>query len=224
MDTSPRVAEDVRRQLTSLSQNLDADAEAIAHELENIPVHVIDALLDEHEGWSDPSSLRLLELLAQDPRDYVRVEVAARAGSFDEPLSSSAERVLSRLCCDSARPVRQTAAASLAATLQRLEGFSRTRIIGAWALSNFRGQRLAIAQSLRWPFPVVGATSAIELLSADDDPEVRIAAAEAAKIRLRDTPSICNAILRRLGSDPDPAVRRAVGIDTERQEITEAPL
>jgi hypothetical protein len=224
MDTSPLVPDSVKAALTSLTKRLASDADAIPRELEAVPVHQIDALLDECDGWIEPERLGLLEVLTLDPREYVRGEVATRAAAFGEPLAPAAERILACLACDSARAVRQGAAASLGVVMQRIEGFTRTRLLGAWALSNFRGQRLAISQALRWPFPVVGAVSAIELLSADDDAEVRIAAAEAAKIRLRDSPSICNAILRRLTNDPDPGVRRAVGIDTEQTEIRQAPL
>jgi hypothetical protein len=224
MDTSADLPEGMRKRLPSLLADGASDPELVARDLEAIPVHVLDAILDEHDQWDAGERLAILDLLSRDPRDYIRVEVAARTSGFAEPLTASAERVMARLACDPVRPVRQTAASSLATVLQRLEGFTRTRVVGAWALSNFRGQRVAIGLALRWPFPVVGGTSAIELLATDDDCEVRIAAAEAAKIRLKDSPATCNTILQRLANDPDPAVRRAVGIDTERMEISEAPL
>lgn len=211
MYTSPMVHESVLRHLAEMAVQLPEHEAELTAELAQIPVSVIDATLDEQlqTYWHSEDSLRLLRLLALDPRDYVRVQVAAHLAHIEDPWPAEGEQLLQQMCADDSIAVRQTAASSLATVLQRSEGFTRTRVVGAWALSTLRTQRAAIAQALRWPFAVMGAASAVELLSGDDDAEVRAAAAEAAKIRLKDSPGLCGAILRRLAEDPDPTVRRA---------------
>lgn len=211
MYTSSLVHESVLRHLALMATQVQDHSDELKEELAQIPVSVIDASLDMQmqSNWSNEDRLRLLQLLALDPRDYIRVQVAAHLAHIEDPLPPEGERLLQDLCADPSIAVRQTAAASLAAVLQHSEGFTRTRVVGAWALSNLRAQRAAIAQALRWPFAVMGAASAVELLSSDDDAEVRAAAAEAAKLRLKDTPGLCGAILKRLSEDPDPTVRRA---------------
>jgi hypothetical protein len=124
--------------------------------------------------------------------------VAQDLSRFVEPLPVEIEGLLAKLCGDACAAVRLAAATSLGVVLQSAGGFTRTRVVGSWALSAERAQRAAIALALGQPFAAVGAASALELLAGDEDPEVRSLAAAAAKKRLR-----------QLASDPDPAVRRS---------------
>ncbi len=219
MSHSGLVHDGVLKHLAGLAVRQAHDPDGVRIELEQIPVSVIEAVLDDDGelDWQDEDRLRLLELLALDPRDYVRLQAATRAAVLTD-VRERLEALLERLCADDALAVRQAAATTLATVLQHVEGITRTRLVGSWTLSNYRALRSAIAHALRWPFPVVGAPSAIELLAADEDPEVRAAAAEAAKIRMRDAPRLCSEILRRLARDPDPQVRRAAALKDEHPQ------
>jgi HEAT repeat protein len=100
-----------------------------------------------------------------------------------------------------------------------MSGLERTEVIAGWATSRSPLARLAIARALGSASPAVGAHSAIELLARDAEPDVRLAAAEAAWLRRIEDPERMTAVLRRLLDDPDPAVRAraelALGRDVE---------
>src|SRR5437764_12972276 len=81
-----------------------------------------------------------------------------------------------------------------------------TRALATAATDAAPGVRRAVAEALAWPFTVVGDALALEHLAADDDPEVRIAAARAAHARLA-TGGL--AVLERLSRGGDPRIRDA---------------
>jgi HEAT repeat protein len=98
-------------------------------------------------------------------------------------------------------------------------GLERAEVIAEWATSESPVERLAIARALGAAAPAIGVHSAIELLARDAEPDVRLAAAEAAWLRRIEDPERMTAVLRRLLDDPDPAVRAraelALGRDVE---------
>lgn len=187
------------------------DFEEIVRELADVPLEIVDAVLEAENvpQWDPQDRLSLLSLLALDPREHVRVQVAAQIGSFCAKSSPLFEDLLERLCADPSDAVRHTAAVSLTNLLEHCEGLTRTSLVGSWAASSESYLRTAIATALGTPFPAVGAASAVEALAADDDPEVRAAAAHAARTRLTEAPTLCRQVLHHLAEDPDPAVRRA---------------
>ena len=99
------------------------------------------------------------------------------------------------------------AADDLPVTLEAVSELDRVGIIAGWAVSSSPRARLAIARALRHVPPTVGATTAIEHLARDPDPEVRVAIAEAAWLRRREDPARLIAVLHRLTDDPEPFVR-----------------
>ena len=213
----------IARLVALVARGLEAQDE-LAIELEDVPVVHIEAALEDQLafGWDDDERVTFLGLLACDRRDYVRERVAEKLGGFVEPLPVALETLLQRLVSDPRLSVRQAAAESLARILQSCQGFTRTRLVGSWAVATMSTHRHAIAQALRFPFEAVGAVSAVELLARDGEPEVRAAAAEAAKTRLKDAPRVCTTILRQLAQDPDATVRRAAGLSaSEGRELND---
>lgn len=95
----------------------------------------------------------------------------------------------------------------LPAALLWMSGLERTEVIASWTTSAAPGARLAIARALAAAPPSVGLLSAIEVLAADEQPEVRMAAADAAWERRHEDPRRMTAVLRHLLDDPDDGVR-----------------
>lgn len=81
----------------------------------------------------------------------------------------------------STQPV--VAAQNLRALLEHMRPFDATRAATTAALSPNVDVRRALAHALVWPFRLVGETFVLEQLLADADPDVRIAAHAAARIR-----------------------------------------
>jgi hypothetical protein len=94
---------------------------------------------------------------------------------------------------------------ALAGALSALAPLEATHAACELALSSERRARLAIASALEHRFRLVGDDVVIEHLAADDDPEIRRAAARAAWIRRTD--GVDPTVLARLVHDPDPMVR-----------------
>ncbi len=211
MRPSATVPEGVLRRVAELSRLATIDPASARAALARIPVEVLDAMLDEERmgDWEPDDRATLLEVLALDEREYVRVPVAAQLGAFDEPLPDSVEPTLERLCEDETPSVRDTAASSLTTLLERSGGLGRAAVVVSWASSPEPACRCAIAQALSTPLHAVGVASAIEALAGDSDPDVRAAAAIAAHAHAEDAPGVCSEVLRRLAHDPDPRVRLA---------------
>lgn len=94
---------------------------------------------------------------------------------------------------------------SLALALGELRPLSATHLVASWSLSTDPVRRLAVAHALAWSFPLVGAATAIDHLSRDDDPAIRAASARAAWARRTTGGDL--GVLARLSHDPDPQVR-----------------
>ncbi len=94
---------------------------------------------------------------------------------------------------------------SLALALIEARPIAATQLAATWATSDDPTRRLAVAHSLEWAFPLVGAAMVIDHLSRDEDAGIRAAAARAAWIR-RATGGD-EGVLSRLADDPDPTVR-----------------
>jgi hypothetical protein len=103
--------------------------------------------------------------------------------------------------------VRIRVAGYLPAAMEWMSGWERTEIIAGWATAASPRLRLAIARALRYAPPAVGDRSAIEVLSRDPDPDVRVAVVEAAWLRRREAPDRFIRVLEALADDPDPMVR-----------------
>lgn len=93
----------------------------------------------------------------------------------------------------------------LALALGRMRPLGATHLVATWALAPDPVRRLAVATALEWTFPVVGDGLAIDHLSRDVDPKIRMAAARAAWARRTTLHDV--AVLARLVEDPDPDVR-----------------
>lgn len=94
---------------------------------------------------------------------------------------------------------------SLANALSEVKPLSAIHLATTWALSGDPLRRAAVARSLEWAFPLLGAGAIIEHLSYDADPSIRAAAARAAWIRR--TAGGDRGVLDRLALDPDADVR-----------------
>lgn len=107
------------------------------------------------------------------------------------------------LATDSAPEVREALARGLIERLARVSPLDRVERLCSWATSGHKGLRLAAALVLGRPLELVGATSCIEQLARDTDPEVRIAAARAARVRCPGDPMRCRSVLLELSRDGD---------------------
>lgn len=94
---------------------------------------------------------------------------------------------------------------SLALALIEARPIAATQLAATWATSDDTTRRLAVAHSLEWSFPLVGAALVIDHLSRDADATIRAAAARAAWARRSSGGD--DGVLARLVDDPDPAVR-----------------
>jgi hypothetical protein len=93
----------------------------------------------------------------------------------------------------------------LALALEKMAPLGATHVLATWALAPDPTRRLAVATALEWKFRVIGDSIAIDHLSRDDNPQIRVAAARAAWAR-RATGGDTG-VLARLADDPDPEVR-----------------
>jgi hypothetical protein len=102
---------------------------------------------------------------------------------------------------------------SLANALSEVKPLSAIHLATTWALSGDPLRRAAVARSLEWTFPLLGAGAIIEHLSYDADPSIRAAAARAAWVRR--TAGGDRGVLDRLALDPDADVR-AIALSARR--------
>jgi len=143
-------------------------------------------------------------------RALVPTALAAMLGGdadAGEPPDTEGSMREIRESSDRDQDVRPGLIGVLPAALLWMSGLERTEIIAGWAMSPSPGARLAIARALGGAPPSVGLLSAIEVLATDDQPEVRMAAAEAAWERRHEDPERMSQVLRRLLADPDAEVR-----------------
>lgn len=94
---------------------------------------------------------------------------------------------------------------SLAMALGEMRPLSATHLVATWALSSDPVRRLAVAHALEWSFRLVGDATAIDHLSRDPDPAIRVAAARAAWSRRQTGGDL--GVLARLRDDGDATVR-----------------
>jgi hypothetical protein len=103
--------------------------------------------------------------------------------------------------------LRVRLAGLLPSALARMPDLDRVRVISSWATATSPLLRLAMARALRYAPPAVGLHSALEHLSRDPDPAVRVAVAEAAWLRRREAPGRLITVLQRLAVDQHVFVR-----------------
>jgi hypothetical protein len=153
--------------------------------LSRIPEEIVESLLDPEElaEFADGDRIRLLRLVASDPRPGVRRILAARIAeiSFDggEPVTA----LLFQLARDSDPAVRRILAASLGTVCPTLSMLRRSELVLSLAASENVDVRFVAASALSWPFELLGANTAISHLVDDASTEVREAARRAARVR-----------------------------------------
>lgn len=116
-------------------------------------------------------------------------------------------QALRRLATHPDSEVRVRLAGWLPSVLEWMSRPERTEIIATWSTSRTPAVRLAMARALRYAPPALGSHSAIEHLAGDPDPQVRVAIAEAAWLRRRESPDRLIGVLAKLADDRDPMVR-----------------
>jgi HEAT repeat protein len=105
--------------------------------------------------------------------------------------------------------VREAAARALARFLDRVDGFTRTRLVGEWASSVSWKVRATLASALARGANMIGGRSALEVLARDSYAEVRCASAKALAARMREDPIRFERTLELLANDNRPSVRNA---------------
>jgi HEAT repeat protein len=180
--------------------------------LVEIPEPVIMDLLSEVDGddWRENDLLRLMELLAEDPRQQVRCRAAEILKNFGgKGFWVRIEPILLKLAGDSEPAVRASVTGTIAHWLSRLDELVRARLVLEWSVSADSRIRLILAQALASGVPSFGADLALECLGEDADSEIRRAAIEAIKRRFQENPDFYRGVLKRRLTDKDRLVRRA---------------
>jgi len=178
-----------------------------AASLLTIPESVIIDLVEDSED--DPATKRrTLALLAMDARTAVRERVAQAVRTLAERLPGDAEELLRGLSHDVSSRVRAEVGRSLASMLAAAPPLDRPAIVGRWTLATRASERAAIARALQSRTPVFVSDLALEELSTDPDPSVRVASARAMARRIHEAPDAYARTLSRLADDIDPRVER----------------
>lgn len=192
--------------------------------LVEIPEPVIMELLSDVDGddWRENDLLRLMELLAEDPRQQVRRRAAEFLTNFNEKgFFEGVEPILLKLAGDSDPAVRASVTGTIAHWLESLDQLVRARLVLEWSVSEDARIRLILAQALASGVPSFGADLALEYLGEDADSEIRRAAIEAIKMRFQENPDFYRGVLKRRLMDEDRLVRRAARraiVHTHKQE------
>ena len=174
------------KRLAALAVAMGSATASAATELSAIPLHLVKDLVDadEFNAVSPQDRVRLLSLLANDPRAALRVCIAERvalhAGAV---IDDDTEDLLERLALDPDPLVRQAVSVTIQRLLPQLSGIERTSLIGRWATSAAKEQRLIVARALQQRFVVLWDDLIIEHLLTDEDQAIRGAAFQAAQAR-----------------------------------------
>lgn len=156
-----------------------AAAADMGRELELVPEPVLVSLVDDAE-WStcaEEDRLRLLRLLALDPRPGVRCEVATGLAARPLGWRQESETLLRDLARDADPGVRRVAAGALAAALRVMPQLDRPEVLEAWTSSTDERIRLAVARALAVSAGSLGGRTALAALERDPSKAVRDAAA-----------------------------------------------
>jgi hypothetical protein len=151
---------------------------ALIEDISTVPESLLGDVLDEAEGgtWESEDRLALLKVLAADGRPSVRARVLKVIDEARPAIPLEAiEPVLLRIAEKAPPEVLQAMAALVGTSLNEADGFTRTRVVSEWALSESPGVRNVIAQVLGSHFLCVGSLSAANRLAEDPDPDVRAA-------------------------------------------------
>jgi hypothetical protein len=151
----------------------------------SIPEEVVESLLDPAElsEYEPADRIRLLSLVATDPRPGIRRTLAAAIAELPFELTEASERLVIELARDRDPGVRRVLSASLGALWSELPALDRSELLLTLAASDDPNARFVAASSLAWPFDAVGARTALEALAEDETLEVREAAQRAARVR-----------------------------------------
>jgi HEAT repeat protein len=198
------------RQLAAISIAVSAGLLDPAPSLARIPEELLaDAVDQVDEVVTKDDRRNLLLLLAQDPRDSVRVRVAAAAGGLAADFPNDAHELVRRLARDRSPAVRAAAAVGLCAVLEGVSAIQRLEMGCQWAVSEHLSERTAMANALGLRANVPLADLIMEQLAGDEEREVRTAAAQALVQRCYEAPVAYRALAQRLTADPERRVRRA---------------
>jgi hypothetical protein len=150
----------------------------LIEDISTVPESFLGDILDEAEGgtWDSEDRLALLKVLAEDGRPSVRARVLKVINEARPKIPLEAfEPVLLRIAENAPPEVLRAMAALVGTSLNESDGFTRTRVVSEWALSESPGVRNVIARVLGSQFLCVGSLSAASHLAQDPDPDVRTA-------------------------------------------------
>lgn len=174
------------KRLAALGVAMGSASTSAATELSSIPLELVKDLVEAEEfaAVSPDDRVRLLHLLSNDPRAALRVCIAERVAlEAGAVIDDETEDLLEKLALDPDPVVRQAVAVTVARLLPGLSGLERTSLIGRWATSRAKEQRLIVAKALQQRFVVLWDDLIIQHLLADTDTAVRDAALRAAEAR-----------------------------------------
>jgi hypothetical protein len=174
----------ILKRLAALALAILTGGAASSDALAEVPAATIEPLLDveELEAMDPADRDRLLRLLAHLPSAQVRHTVMSRIIERPPVPDGDSEATLAALVRDRDPTVRWTAIAGVGPLLERQHGLDRMRIVAEWAVAPSHAQRLAIACALA-RVDAVGRAATLELLAADEDPAVRVAARRTLALR-----------------------------------------
>ena len=158
---------------------------------------------------------KLADFLEDSPSKSKSLKRRKLADMLDELVSHCPEQVealLLRLTRETGDRDQTFAANRLICLLRSALPMERIRLLADWTLDSHPGPREVIASALVPIAPVLGEVSALALLSSDDVPAVRQAAAQAMGARLSNHPLTYIRGLRLLSTDSHLQVRRAANL------------
>jgi len=140
-----------------------------------------------------------------------RMAAGARAAvSAFWPKSHEASEVfVTQLLEQKSLALRIAAAAALGQVLELASPIERIEIVCRWTVSENPAERLTVARALSLPTQVFVTDLAIGELAQDPNPDVRAAAARAARAHAQSHPDGFERILSELSQDPERVVRAA---------------
>ena len=140
-----------------------------------------------------------------------RMAAGARAAvaAFWPKSHDASEVFVTQLLEQKSLALRIAAAAALGQVLELASPMERIEIVCRWTVAESAAERLTVARALSLPTRVFVADLAIGELAQDPNPDVRAAAARAARSHAQSDPDGFEQILSELSQDPERVVRAA---------------
>lgn len=182
---SAHLSQSILKRVAMLAVGVGLNTDVTVAGLATIPEDVLQYLLssDELDAMDAKGRLRVVRLLARDPRLSVRIHALEQTVLYERPLTNETLEALELLATDPDPDVRSTFQEHVAEFFDRMSILDRTRLLGRWTTSASRHLRLAVARALQSPFLALGASTAIRLLRDDPVEEVRTHASIAGVLR-----------------------------------------